>query len=692
VSVVPYRNPDAVVSQSNVDPALQIWLDRRKQGLQDRKRYEADWQLCRSYLANKQWVGWDKRTQRVMNLANPANRERYVVNVITQYYWTIAGKLATDDFRPQLFFREDDIRSIEFASQANRAVEYCWTEELEAEDRIFETLLKMCAYGTSGIQCRFDPTQGSYMGMQPMDQNGQMMQGPQAYDQVSQAVQNGTQAQMQPGYSGKLCWEPLSPFNVVPPPGIENERNFPWLILDRPVDVNKVLDMFGKRVPAQSMVSTDQQAVGGTDSEGNPIKLKGQTLVSTGYQMPTQQFPQGRTVWWTQEQLLNSQDRLPYVVDGCWTHGVRFFKYHRIPNRFWAVGVVEPLLGPQRERNRSRSQYIEMKDRGGLGRIYARPGSLEIASMPEGKVMEIINVRQGHDYPQETQGTGVGPWIKEDVEMHDLDMDKVAGTGEVSLGTTPGGVSAYSAMALLAEQDDRRVGPILKAIRSEIASLVKLTLEDIRQYWPPNKQIQLAGQNHLVEAFVFNSNDLPASILVEVGTGAPVPKNQAAEVQKIFDLFDRGVSSSQPLELKWLYDSLAAGKALPIPDSPSDVQGRLAENENMLMARGVPVQTHPSDDASVHIAIHDSALAAAQLVPGMDAFVQLLTQHIQEHEQEQAQAAASAAASPNMQGPLGALGGQPPGSPTPPNGGGLSNPAYVNRLSPLPGNVQAGMP
>lgn len=672
------------------DPAMSKILERRKQAINDRQRYEGDWHLCKSYLANKQWVGWDKRQNRILNEPNPAKRERHVVNVITQYYWTMAGKFATDNLLPQLFFREDDIQSVEFAAQAQRAMEYAWYEEIEAEERIFEAILKMVGYGTAGIQCRFDATQGRYKDSMPV-RDGQTIQDPeQARTYMAEQHQQGQIPQLRPSYEGKLCWEPLSPFNILPPPGIENERNFPWLILERPVPIEKIRSMYPKaaKLGEQDLSPIDTRGDVSDDS-GGQAPLKGQSLLSTYYEMPNREFPKGRTVIFSQGQQLDSQQKLPYEIDGVPTIGVRILKYHRVPNRFWAVGVVEPLIGPQRERNRSRSQYIEMKDRGGLGRIYARPGSMEIGQMPEGKVMEVIYVRQGHDFPQETMGAGVGPWLADDVKMHDTDMDKVAGTGEVSLGSTPAGVSAYSAMALLAEQDDRRVGPILKHVRQEIAQLVKLTIEDIRKYWPSNKQIALAGQNHLIEAFTFNSSQLPVDILVQVGQGAPVPKNQAAEVQKIFDIFDRAISSGSPLPIKWLYDSLAAGKALPLPDSPNDVQGRLAENENMLMSRGIPLQTHPSDDPAVHIAVHDTALAAAQLVPGMEPFVQILQEHVQEHEAAMQQQSAAGANVPAMQGPMGAQGGAPPGTPAGNVGSVGVSPAFVNRLSPMPGNIQA---
>jgi len=237
--------------------------------------------------------------------------------------------------------------------------------------------------------------------------------------------------------------------------------------------------------------------------------------------MPSRKHPEGRSVAWAQDVMLEGKKGLPYTISGEPMIGIRFFKYNIIPERFWAIGLVEPGIGPQRQRNRSRSQYIEIKDRAGLGRIYTRPNALNVNTLAGGKVVEVIEVRPGAEIPTETNGLGPGPWMAEDIAMHDNDIDKVMGMGQVTLGQgAPGGVSAYSAMALLAEQDDRRVGPIIRHIRNNVTWLTKFTLQDVRRYWGPQKQIQLAGEDDKIQAFIFNAAQLPDEIYVKVGRGA----------------------------------------------------------------------------------------------------------------------------------------------------------------------------
>lgn len=693
------RKPSQALS---TDARVADFVERRRKALQARKQYEPDWQLAKQFLANKQWVMFSKRLNRVIAERNPQRRERITVNVITQYVWTTAGKLISDNFLPELFFRQEDIGSEDYAAQANRAMEYAWYDEIEAEERIFDACLKMITYGLAGIQTRYDKGAGPSLGQQPMRDGQPMMDPAEARQYMAEQRAAGQNVQMGELYEGCLRWDVLTPFHILPPPGIEHERDFPWLMVERIAPIEQL-----KRLYGQNADKLQEQNIQPVDSVGDvadewssPPNLSGMALVTTGFEFPTQRYPKGRTVIFSQGQLLEQKPQLPYLIAGKPACGVRFFKFHRIPNRFWPVGLVEPLIGSQRERNRSRSQYIEMKDRGGLGRIYARPGSYDFKNQPEGKAFEVVEIRQGFDFPQETPGVGPGDWIGKDVEMHDADMDMVAGMREVSLGQAPGGVSAYSAMALLAEQDDRRVGPILKNMRSEITWLVRYSLADIKNYWPARKNIEIAGQDGAFEAFVFNTAQLPECIYVKVGEGAPVPRNNAAEIQKIFDIFDRGISSGQPQPLDWLYRSLEAGKALALPEPPNEVQKRLAEHENMLMARGVPVQVHPTDDPNVHLPEHENALAAAQLIPELEQYVLLLDEHIQEHMANQQPPPGASA--PFLQGPLGALGGQGPGAPMPAGVTGQPGntapagnvgsvgvpPAFVNRLSPMPPNVR----
>jgi hypothetical protein len=155
----------------------------------------------------------------------------------------------------------------------------------------------------------------------------------------------------------------------------------------------------------------------------------------------------------------------------------------------------------------------------------------------------------------------------------------------------------------------------------------------MRTYWLPGKRVTVAGDDpdDLLDSYLFDSSQLPVDVYVKVGKGAPLPTSQAAEAQKMFDVFDRGISSGQVQPIDWLYDSLQAGKMLPLPKKEPQMQLDSADLENNLMAHGTPVQVRPYDDDELHVQRHRLVQEALSMVPGMEEIVALVEQHIQEH-------------------------------------------------------------
>lgn len=687
------------------------WRDRLQQARIDRRRFEPVWQLCQSFLQNRQWVGWDYHDRRIVQLPNPDDRVRVTVNVLTQYHWTFLGKLTSDDLRPDITFRRDDPISRAYARQARRSFEFGWDEESEGDAITLEALGSLSAFGLGAIRCRPDPAFGDLVGHFPVDETGRMrVKDGDAYAAENYAGAGGNGFDTAPLHAGRLALDPLNPFNILPPPGIAHERDFPWLIIERPIALSMLEMIYGakaKQVREESMRAIDMIGVredsGIADGGTYSGMLKDHARLYTGFEFPTRQNPQGQMAVWAGNVLLDGPDKpLPFTVRGQGRAGVVFLKYHPVPGRFWPIGVIEPLIGPQKQRNRARSQWIEMKDRAGLGRVFAYKGSITSVNKPKGGVFEMVEVLPGHDMPKETQGVAPGEWLQAEVSQNDNDLDRVAGLREVSLGQAPAGVSAYSAFALLAEQDDRRVGPVLKSVRLELGKLAKIYVCGMRTYWLPQKQIDISGEDPdgLLDSFLFDSSKLPPEVYVKVGKGAPLPTSQAAEAQKIFDVFDRSISSGQPQPIEWLVDSLQAGKMEPLPKKEPQMQLDRADLENSLMAHGTPVQVQPYDDDEMHVQRHRLVQEALSFVPAMQQIVQMVEQHIQDHlassqaKQQQQQGLANGMQGVTNPGGFGAQGAAA-------SAGAVGNSANdqqqpwqmqmalrnTNRLSPQPGHI-----
>lgn len=679
-------NPEAERDQSRVS----LWNTRRDEARKDRRALEPTWHLCRQFLANRQWVGWQGNPTgggRIVPLANPGDRERHTANVLTQYVNTAVGKISSEDFMPSLHFRREDVESEDFVTQARQALRYAWDEELAADRQIARAIRKMATYGTAALRVYPDRSKGEIIGELPVGPDGQPI-----YDQeaarafVAEAEAMGQRVKFEQIRQVHTCWEPLGPFNLLPPPGVEYEENFPWLIVERPHPLTWIEQTYGKQVPEQQLASIDSLSameIGGDPSAPAPsaARLKGHAVVSVGYEFPTLEFPQGRTFIWSGQTFLAEIKGMPYELNGRPHHGIVFLRFHEIPERFWGMGMVEPGIGPQRQRNRARSQMIEMKDRN-LGRVYAHKGTLTASNRPVGRIMEVIEVPLGHAFPTETNGVAPGPWIENEARMNDEDLDKVMGMRESSLGQAPGGVSAYSAMALLVEQDDKRLGSITAEVRSAVRDLTKMTLQDIRRYWPEEKQIALAGPTGLIDSTIFTASKLPTMIHVAIPKGTAAPRSPAAQIQLIFDLFNAATSSGKPLPVEWLYESIQQGQPMPIPRQMVETQRRQAELENALMMGGQMIEPNYWDDDILHIPVHRQQQTMA-MQAGEEELAQMLEFHVQLHEQA-AQSKSRGMMQPPGQNPLAAqLGG---------GGGGQTGPAIANPMLQGAQGAQGGRP
>lgn len=631
-----------------------VWRSRIQNGLMDRKRFEPQWHINQAFAAGKQWLAWAPRERRLVIPPLPDGRERYTADVLTQYLWTAAGKFMADDFRPELLFRRQDIESEEFAEQANKALAYGWDYEWDGDKILTQLLVKILTYGTCAIRCRFDPTIGPVIAENVPFKNGEPLLDPQqAVAAVAEAAIIGSTLKFK-DIKGRIVWEPLSPFNLIIPPGLDNEDDFPYEIVVRPRTLDslkleygsKADDLAAEVLSQIDLVGIREQPMADSDlafaSTGG--KLEGHVQVYTCYQRPSEELPNGQvTVLAGRDHVLDVRPELPYQApDGSRRSGLTYFHYFRVPSRFWSKSLIEPGIGPQRMLNKRRSQQQEIIDRG-LPWVAVEEGSLK--QPPQGRPLAIVSVKPGAARPQQMQGIGPGPWMQDDINSIYMDMEKALGLREISLGSHPQGVSAYAALALIGENDQTKMDPIIQGFKLSVRHIVENTLWDIRRYWPPDKQIALGGNNGLLQSFTFNASKIPDFFQVEIAKGASKPRSQGAKIQMIYDLFQQGAATSQPLPIDWLFDSLQAGEPLPLPDEPQNIHRHKAEIENQEMMAGQQMGVAYFDPPEVHVPIHRDQQVQAELTGNLQA-AQLLEQHIRAHLQvaalnsaEQAQAA-----------------------------------------------------
>jgi hypothetical protein len=153
----------------------------------------------------------------------------------------------------------------------------------------------------------------------------------------------------------------------------------------------------------------------------------------------------------------------------------------------------------------------------------------------------------------------------------------------------------------------------------------------MRQYWGPERQLMLAGDQDQAEAAVFNATKIPTMFIVEIGTGSPAPRAQAAKLQLITDIWNASIAATQPLPVAWYKDSLEAGEPLDLPAQAGEDPADKAELENHLMTTTLQVMPIAYyDNHAIHLPIHRRQQDDALFSGNMQLW-QIIDQHCQLH-------------------------------------------------------------
>lgn len=636
---------------------------RINQAREDRKRQEPVWQSNLAFAAGKFWLQWDRDRRTLVMPPELFNKELYTADVITEYRTTALGELSSDDDRPELLLRRDDEATEDFQDQLNKAVGFGWDHEWNGDEAL-ETARRLCIdLGTSAIQCHFDPTVGNVVGEVPH------VDGKPVYDQKQlygdeetpglMSAAGGTGVEMKTVRSGKICWRPLSPFNLLVPPGIPDEASFPWECVVRPVPLEDVKSLYG---PAAADLKEDgdigsllgldsnsEMSVASTIGAASGTKVgrvRDHVWLFTYYEKPTEKWPEGRTVTLASNQmkLMKIEPRLPYQTpDGSWRSGIAYFHWWRVTGRFFSRALVEVMKDAQRNINKHRTQMTEIIDRG-LPYVLVEEGNQD-AIKRKGIPLEIISIKkQGTGTPQIAPGIGPGGWMQQQIEAIREDLEHATGIHGPRVGLNPANVTTYSQLALISENDQTKREHIYRSHKTSIARLVEDSVYDMRTYWGPQRQIDLAGDDNKVDAMIFNSTKIPPFFMVKVARGTAKPRTQAAELTKVEQLWHAAVESqlavaSPQAWIDWYYNSLNAGQALTLPAANADEQSHKAQIENHLLLEGQEVQVAYYDPPETHIPIHRSAQIQAQMSGDMAAD-QRIEAHIKLHEEAAHQNAA----------------------------------------------------
>src|SRR6266542_3263681 len=672
----------------DADKAADPIRENLRRSREAQKAFHATWQSNLAFASGQHWLVWSEkdRTLRSISQMDPRyrNRELYTADVITENRLAVLGEMGSDDDRPELLLRRNDISAEDFQAQVNRAVGYGWDHEWHGDEVLAEVDRLTIDLGTAAVRCRFDPTVGKVAYKDVPHANGQPMPREEAIKAAEAAVLGvGERPEYRDVPEGRICWEPIPAFGLLPPVGVAHERYFPFDCIVRPTLLSDVKAIFGAvadelREDGDIGSTLGEPVVGAPGAGADRMKnrLRGYIWLFTYFERPAAKTPQGRVFYFggNKLKLLDVKNTLPYVApDGTYRAGISYFHWWRVTGRFFSRSLIEALKDGQRAKNKRRTQANEIVDKG-MPKYFGRVGSTARARTNE--VMEKIELQHGEEPPTIFPGFGPGDWMYREDEQIDKDLARSTGITAPTLGENPASVTNYSQLSLLREQSQVKRQPVYIERKLAIARLVEDSVYDIRTYWGAEKQIMLAGEDDRVDAENFNATKIPSFFIVRVAKGAAKPRSQAGELQKVQDIWTAATAAGAVMRdpdswVLWFKASLEHGQALDLPDSPADDQAQKAEFENHLMLAGIEVEPRYYDPPEVHVPRHRQAQIQADQVGDIAAW-----ERIERHVQatlalaQQMSAALQSNAPPTQEAQAGQAAGAPPlspsGAPAPP--------------------------
>ena len=611
-----------------------------RQARSSKRRLEAEWYLNLAYFMGFQWMAWDGRQLYQPKLRK--SRITIVDNRIQPVIRTEVAKMMKN--RPVWILtpRTADDQDVNAAQMGEQVMRYAW-EHLRMQPRLSKALLWSRICGAGFVKAFWDPTLGEGTDVlcgpdgKPLLDGQQRPMRAQNLDPAVLSEQLGVPVQAKRINQGDVTIEVRSPFQMFCDPLSEIFEECEWVIEENVKSTEDVRRRYDVELPADTPANPGLiEARMGAFQPGSG-GYKG-VKVREYWAGQSSKHPNGRRVVWAANRVLLEDDHpfdsLPYVM----------LKGIEVPGRLWPDSIAAQLRGPQTELNKVKSQIAENRNRVGNPTIVASKQSVQD---PE-KFADSMTIPGGVYFYDDTGTPNAVPtvlaapplpnYVLQEVERIEQSIQEISGQHEVTSANVPAGVTAASAINLLQEADDTRIGPSITDYEHQLAVLGRKIIRLIATYYTDTRTIRIAGENDSWEIFDFKGAMLQNNTHVEVQAGSAFPQSKAAKQAWMQDLMNFFVQSGQPpkgRQLSQFLRDMGVGGADRLLEDFSRDETQI-NRENTRLALGVQVPINEFDNDQAHVDGHEDfqkTMRFENLSPQVKALVE---QHVEAHRQRMA--------------------------------------------------------
>lgn len=625
-------NPLAAIRRAATgeDKGLLALKNRFAEARNAAAQYLSVWELNRAFFSGHQWVYWNRTKIERPVLEPESSRVLIEDNRITGIVRAEIAKMTKQRPTYQVTPTTAEAEDAKAAETGEKILNFLWKHlglRLKLEDALLWS--RVCCAGFWKV-C-WDPGAGETFSI-VLDPEGGIVKHPETgkpmkpTDYENNEVPEGHTAKTLA--VGELGIEVVSPFEIFPDPLAKTMDDCEWVIQVSVQSRDYVKKRFGVDMAPDTTATTGAQQIAVPSEAGKTYKgIK----VHEYWERPSADNALGRRCVWAKDQILedgpNPYRQLPFVM----------FRAIPVPGRFWPMAIVELLRGPQVELNKVKSQIVENVQRMGNPAVLMPVSSnVKMSGVPGEKVF--FDDSSMNSVPKYLIPPTMPQYVVEQINRIEQSMQEISGQHEVSRAQVPPGVKAASAINLLQEADDTRLGPGIYDMEEALALAGTMSLEIIATNWTDERVVMIAGENHALDAMVFRGAALRENTKVEVQTGSMLPQSKAAKQAAIQDFLGLAFQyeGAAPLNPRFLAKTLKDLDVGGLEKFYGDVDQDESQinRENQTLAQGKPVKINVFDNHQAHIEGHtewQKGAAYAALPPMAKVLAELHTREHREH-------------------------------------------------------------
>jgi hypothetical protein len=603
-----------------------LWKEARSA----RRLLEPAWFLDLAFFQGAQWLSW--AGDRLHKPTLSGNRITVVENRVAGCVRTELAKMTKN--RPVFTVTPNtgDQEDTNAAELAERVMRFTW-RHLKLHEQTLKALEWSRICGAGFLKCYWDSTIGDKQtvlvgpdGQVMSDSNGKVVRGD---DPIASLLAQQTGAKPKLIAQGDVKVEVRSPFQMFIDPICDSFPDAEWLIEESVVSVEYVLRRYGVKLKADTAANPgliEARMMGNSTTLGGTYKG---VKIREYWCKPCSQHPQGCRVVWAQGKVLAQDeqpfDPMPYVM----LSGIP------IPGRLWPLSIVELLRGPQTELNKVRSQMAENRNRIGNPTLLASKQAvqdpdqfLDVTTMPGGTYF-YDDIGSPNALPSYLAAPQLPEYVTDEVQRIEQAIEDISGQHEVTNANVPPGVTAASAITLLQEADDTRLGLAMQDYEEQLGRFGGKILKLIANYYTDARTIKIGGDDGAWEIFDFKGAFLRNNTHVDVQAGSAFPQSKAMKQAMITDwmtFFVQSGNAPHGRQLAQFLRDSGMGASDKLVQEYSDTEQQV-NRENTMMALGADLPINDYDDDEGHIEGHESM----QRSPRYATFNPQIKQNIETH-------------------------------------------------------------